>query len=332
MDLDPSELRRIASSYRLSQLIYACASLGIPDVLDTGPRSNVEVAAVLGLDPELVGRLLRAAASEGVVAFSDGMYAINEFSRQLCSTGDSMRDFVLGWSVFRPGYVGFAHLDDAVRTAKSGVELAYGEPFHSYLRTHRDEAARYEAAMESTVDGFRAAAAAYDFARFGTVVDVGGGQGAFLVAIIERTPKTRGVLFDLPDVVASAPWRLSPYPEADAISIVGGDMFDDVPAGGDAYVFSTVLRCFDDDECVKVLTVCAERMAADGRILALEMVMPDGIPPSPRGLADLQALVVYGGKDRTQAEWTELFARAGYATPSFHPSDHPYAIVEAALA
>ena len=240
-----------------------------------------------------------------------------------------MRDFVLGWLALRPGYIGFSYLDEAVRRGTSGIELAFGERFHDYMRARPDDARRYEAAMESTVEGFEDAALAYDFSRFRRVVDVGGGQGSFLVAIRRHHPGVTGVLFDLPDVVAGAPARLAGYPESPGIEVAGGDMFTRVPASGDAYLFSTVLRCFADQDCARVLRNCREAMAAGGRVLAVEMLMDDGIPPSPMGLADLQALAVYGGKDRTRQEWTALMTGAGFAAPAFHPADAPYWIIEA---
>ena len=186
--------------------------------------------------------------------------------------------------------------------------------------------------MESTVDGFRVQADTFDFSRFTSVVDVGGGQGSFLVAILERHPGLQATLFDLPDVVRGAPARLAKYGQGDNISIVAGDMCTDLPAGFDVYLFSTVFRCFTDDDCLRVLESCRERMTPGGRVVAVEMVMPAGLPPSPRGLADLQALAVYGGADRTEAEWTALLQRAGFAVPAFLPADEPFVMIEAAPA
>ena len=333
MGLDPDQLRPIASAYRLSQLVYACASLKIADALAAGAGTVDAVAGAIGAPASTVARLLRAAASEGIIEASDGRYALNSFSRQLSSHGpESMRDFILGWSLFRPGYVAFSRLDEAVRTGRSGTELVFGQPFHRYLRAHPDEAALYGAAMESTVDGFRAAADAYDFTRFSQIVDVGAGQGSFLVAILQRHVGPTGVLFDLPDVVAGVAARLAPHPEAERISIQGGDMFDSLPTGADCYLMSTVLRCFGDDACRHVLRNCRDAMRPKGRVLALEMVMPEGIPPSPRGLADLQALTVYGGADRTETEWTALLTEAGFAAPAFHPIDGIYTFIDATVA
>jgi hypothetical protein len=325
------ELRLAAGSYRLSQLISACASLGIPDALASGARSARDVATAIGAPEATTARLLRAAASESVIDGDGSHYAVNDFSQLLCSDVEgSLRDMLLGWSVLRMGYVAFSRLDDAVRTGRSGTEIEFGQPFHELLRSRPDDAARYEAAMESTVDGFRTQAQAYDFSRFASVVDIGGGQGSFLVAILERHPALTAMLFDLPDVVRGAPARLAQHPEGERISIVAGDMFSDVPAGFDVYLFSTVLRCFTDDQCVQVLEHCRERMNPEGRVVAVEMVLPDGVPTSPRCLADLQALVVYGGSDRTEDEWTHLFGRAGFAPPEFIPADAPFVLVEAA--
>ncbi len=330
MDLAPEQLRSIASSYRLSQVVYALASLGIPDALRAGALTAREVAGRVDADPPRMSRLLRAAASEGIIRADGESYALNDFSRQLCSDGDaSMHGFLLGWLALRPGYVAFAYLDEVVRGRASGMEEAFGERFHDYMRSHPADAQLYALAMEETVDGFREAAAAYDFGRFERVVDVGGGQGSFLLAIAEQYPSVRGVLFDFPDVVAGAQARLAPFPAAARISVVGGDMFDDVPGGGDAYVFSTVLRCFEDDECVTVLRLCADRMTVGGRVLAVEMVMPDGTPDSPSGLADLQAMVVYGGKDRTRGEWSGLLREAGYHPPEFHSVDERFWLITA---
>lgn len=330
MDLAPEQLRSIASSYRLSQVVYALASLGIPDALRGGALTAREVAGRVDADPPRMGRLLRAAASEGIIRADGECYALNGFSRQLCSDGDeSMRDVLVGWLALRPGYVAFAYLDEVVRGRASGMEQAFGERFHDYMRSHPVDARLYAQANAETVDAFRQAAAAYDFGRFERVVDVGGGHGSFLLAIAERYPHVRGVLFDFPDVVAGAQARLAPFPAAARISVVGGDMFDDVPEGGDAYLFSTVLRCFEDDECVTVLRRCAERMTAGGHVLAVEMLMPDGTPESPSGLADLQAMVVYGGKDRTRGEWADLLLEAGYHPPEFHPAGEPYSLIAA---
>ena len=333
MSLQPEELTTVVRHARLAALLTALTSLGVPDVLAGGPLQPEEVARRVGAPPDRVDRLLRAATGEGAFDCGRDGYALTDFSRQLCRDGDgSTGSMLVGWSMLRVGQVALAHLDDAVRAGTSGVEAAFGESFHTYLDAHPDEAQRYSRAMESTVESFAAGARAYDFSRFDTVVDVGGGLGGLLVAVIREHPRVRGILFDLPRVVAGAPAALAAYPESDRIDVVAGDLFHHLPPGADAYVYSTVLRCLEDDDCLDALRACAGAVRPGGQVLAVEMVLPEGVPPSPSGLADVYAMAVYGGKDRTEAQWADLMTSAGFGKPTFHPVEGPFVIVAATLA
>jgi hypothetical protein len=332
MGLAADDLFTITRHAKVAQVVYALASLGIPDALVEGPLDAPAVATSVGAIPGRVARLLRAAASAGVLDHDGRQYGLNEFSRQLCSEGESsFRSMLLGWSLLRPGYVGLGYLDLVVRDGGSGVEAAFGQSWHDYLDTHPDDAAQYTTAMESTIDDFMDAATGYDFSQHASVVDVGGGMGGFLVAIIRAHPQVRGILLDLPRVVAGAPGFLADFPEGERIEVLDGDLFTAVPSGADAYMYSTVLRCFDDEPCVLALRAAAAAMAPGGRVLALEMVLEDGIPPLAAGLADLYAMTVYGGKDRTRAEWSALLAEAGFDEPIFYPVNDDYVIIEAGL-
>ena len=333
MTLQPDDLVTITRHARLAALLTALTSLGVPDALADGPLPAEEIAAELGALPERVERLLRAAASEGALDHGPAGYALTDFSRQLCTSGEgALGPMMVGWSMLRAGQVALAHLDDAVRAGTSGVEAAFGRSFHAYLDAHPDEAKRYSRAMESTVESFVAGARAYDFSRFETVVDVGGGLGGLLVAVIREHPGVHGILFDLPGVVAAAPAALAPHPESDRIDVVAGDLFHDLPRGADAYLYSTVLRCLEDDACLDALRACAGAARPGGQVLAVEMVLPEGVPPSPSGLADVYAMAVYGGKDRTEAQWAELMTSAGFGKPTFHPVEGPFVLVAATVA
>ena len=333
VSLQPEDLPTVVRHARLAALLTALTSLGVPDALAGGPLHADEIAAGVGALPDRVERLLRAAASEGALDHGPAGYALTPFSRQLRTSGEgALGPMMLGWSMLRAGQVAMAHLDDAVRAGTSGVEAAFGRSFHAYLDAHQDEAQLYGRAMESTVESFAAGARAYDFSRFDTVVDVGGGLGGLLVAIIREHPGVRGILFDLPRVVAAAPAALAAHPESDRIEVVAGDLFHDLPRGADAYVYSTVLRCLDDDACLDALRACAGAARPASQVLAVEMVLPEGVPPSPSGLADVYALAVYGGKDRTEAQWADLMTGAGFGKPTFHPVEGPFVLVAATLA
>jgi len=328
--LDPAELDRLLGSYRLAQAVYAMTALGIPDLLAAGQSTAVELASAARCHQPSLSRLLRALASEGVLTADGERYRLTPASRRLCTDdAASIRSMVLGWRLLPEKYGAFASLAHTVRTGDPAFEHRYGAAFHDYLDAHPDAAGAYESAMESTVAEFDAAADAYDFGGVGTVVDVGGGQGAFLVSVLRRNPNVRGVLFDLPRVVAGAPTRLAGIAEGNRIEIIGGNLFDAIPEGGDIYLFSTVLRCFDDDACDAVLRRCRTAMAPGGRILVLEMVRAPGPWTSPVGLADLDALVVYGGADRSDVEWSAILNRAGLELKRLIPLDDPYVFIEA---
>jgi hypothetical protein len=284
------------------------------------------VARALGAHAPTLRRLLRALAGEGVLREDEhGRFSLTALGECLRSDDpDHMRDMVLGWSCLRESYQAFAHLKESVMTGRSGFELAFRHSFHEYLETHADRAAVYGAAMDSTVEAFGEAIDAYDFSAMRKVVDVGGGGGAFLICLLRKYPTIRGVLFEVPSVIDRA--RL-PEDLAGRIQCIGGDATRAVPAGGDAYVLSTVLRCFDDERCVQILGACRRAMHPGARLLACEMVLPTGPLEPQRGLFDLQALTLYGGSDRDPTEWERLLARAGLTLEEITPADPPFSWV-----
>jgi hypothetical protein len=202
--------------------------------------------------------------------------------------------------------------------------------FYEWMDAHPDRAAVYDEAMESTTDSFLAAIDAYDFPSTGTVVDVGGGQGGLLTCLLRRRPALGCVLFERPATAQLAERTLAAAGLSDRIRCVGGDLFSGLPPGADIYVYSTVLRCFDDATCVAALRTCASAMAPHSRVLGLEMVIPERPGPTS-GLGDLQALSVYGGADRDASTWAALFDAAGLRLVGITPADAPYAWVEGRL-
>jgi SAM-dependent methyltransferase len=253
---------------------------------------------------------MRALASEGVFTeHEDGRFGLAPAGRLLVSRAGA-REMILGWTVFPPTYEAFALLADSVRSGRSGFELAHGSDFHRYLADNPSAARAYDAANEETVEAFEQAAANYDFSGLDTVVDVGGGTGGFLSAILRRYPKARGVLFDLPGVLSAIRPDQIPDDVDARITRVAGDFFRDPIPQGDAYVLATVLRLFDDDRASQLLRNIRGAMKDGGKVLVMDFVHPPGRLVAPYGLADLSAMVVYGGRDRSAAEFAELFAAA----------------------
>jgi hypothetical protein len=204
-------------------------------------------------------------------------------------------------------------------------------PIFDYFARHPEADRVFNEAMIGwTTQVAGAVAGTYDFSPFGTVVDVGGGYGTLLAAILQRNPNTRGVLFDQPHVVADAEGFLTTAGVADRCARVGGDFFAAVPAGGDAYVLSQILHDWDDERCVTILGQCRRAMPNHGKLLVVELVLPEGEEPFFGKWLDLHMLVMAGGRERTAAEYDALFRAAGFALARVIPTPPGPSVVEAA--
>jgi len=326
--LDPQDIERVFGMFRLSRVIFAAAQLGIADLLVSGPRSVADLASATSTHAPTLGSLLEVLHGWGVFERqANGSYALTPVSRRLVAgtEGGANVPFLLGWAGLPAIYEAFGGLGETLRGGENAFRARHGSDFYEHLAAHPDEAQLYERAMESTADGFAASAAAYDFSRFSTIVDVGGGQGACARAILERHPSVSAVCFDLPQVVAHAP----PHAFGARLRFVGGDMFVALPAGADAYFTSTVLRCFDDERCVELLRSVRAAMRPDSVLLAAEMLVPAARDHALMSMADLTARLLYGGCDRTQDEFAGLFARAGLSYVRSIPVHGTLAILEA---
>ncbi len=310
-ELDPADLLKIAGQFRLSQAIYAAAVLGVADHLVGGDLSAAEVAAAVSADPKSIRRLMRALSSEGVFTeHLDGRFGLAPAGRLLVSSGGA-REMLLGWTAFPPAYEAFGKLSEAVRSGDNAFELAHGKGFHRYLADDPAAARAYDAANAETAEAFERGAASYDFGAIKTVVDVGGGTGGFLSAILRRHPTAVGVLFDLPEVISGIGPDRFPKEVGGRITCVAGDFFTDPIPSGDAYVLATVLRLFDDNSASQLLGNVRRAMNIGARVLVMDFIHPPGPLVAPYGLADLSAMVVYGGRDRSASEFAELLAGSG---------------------
>ncbi|MGH3428554.1 MAG: methyltransferase, partial [Mycobacteriales bacterium] len=316
----------------VSQAICVIARLGVADVLADGPQPVAEIARRVGAHGSALYRVLRALGDVGVVAeLEDRHFALTPVGEVLRSdVPGSLRGLgvVYGMPFHRHAWT---DLYETVRTGESAFDRVHGTRFFDYLVEHPEDGAVVHAvinttSMSETVTMMKA----YDFGRFGTIVDVGGGQGGLLVPILSANPHLRGVLFDLPTVVAGAGDGLSRAGVADRCRVVGGDFFDSVPVGGDVYLLGSVIHGFDDDQAVKILSMCRAAMADTACLLLAELVLPEGPRSSPGKLEDLQMLVLTtGGRQRTEAEFRALLDRAGFRLTRIVPSSGRSSLVEA---
>lgn len=315
----------------VSQAIQVAAALGIADALAGGPLPAAELAERVGADPDGVDRLMRALVSRGVFRrHRDGRYGLNALGETLRSKSEpSMRPAGLFYGSHQQREH-WSHLLDAVRTGKPVVESLRGKEFFEYLGDDPEFAGLFNDAMtgmsEMTV---QPAVAAYDFSRYSTIVDVGGGHGRLLAEILGATPSARGVLYDLPDVVASAPKLLAEFGLTDRVEVQGGSFFDAVPGGGDAYVMKHIIHDWADEQSLTILRNVRAAIKPGASLLLLEFVIPDDDSDFIGKWVDLEMLVQAGGRERTAEQYRSLLAKAGFRMTGIVPTAAPISVVEA---
>ena len=321
------------SAHVLAQSLYVAAQLGLADHLAGGTKHVDELAAATGADLPSLERLLRMLAGEGVFReVGEGEFALTPLGETLRSDSpDSVLDRAL-YLAAPEVWAAWGELRHSVMTGESAFEHVQGVPFYAHMAGHLQLGAPFNRWMtrSSEIDN-AAVVAGYDFSVFRTVVDVGGGQGATLAAILRAYPSSRGILLDLPHVVEhAAPLRTPDL--AERCEIVGGDMVQAVPAGGDAYVIKMVLTAETDERAVAVLRNCAGAMAEGGRVLVVDVVLPPGDEPSASRAFDLLMLTLFGrGRLRTESEFRALFAAAGMELTRVIPTEsaiNPMSILE----
>ncbi|VTR98520.1 acetylserotonin O-methyltransferase [Tuwongella immobilis] len=317
----------------VAMAISVAAKLHLADHLANGPLSVAELATRTETHAPSLFRLLRALASVGIFAEdAAGNFAQTPLSQVLRSNvPGSMRavaDYCgADWS-WRP----WGQLLETVKTGQTAFDAVFGEQVFEYLSKHPHESEVFNEGMTSfSMQESPAVVAAVDFSAFGTIVDVGGGHGHLLGTILMKTPTARGIVYDLPHVVAGAPAHLAAVGLADRCRAEGGNFFETVPAG-DAYVMKHIIHDWPDDKSITILRNCRRAANPGAKLFLVEMVIPPGNAPSPGKLLDLEMLVIASGKERTEAEYAALFAAAGWRLTRIVPTQSPTSVIEAELA
>ncbi len=305
------------------------ARLGIPDLVEHGPRSAEELAREIGADPRALYRLMRATASVGVLSEGvDGKFSETPLSAVLRSNASpSLRAFAIMHGRDWHG-LGWSRLDYCVRTGKQALDQIYGTPIFRFLEQHPEEAQFFNQAMSdlSTIDS-PAVADAYSFGEIHSLVDVGGGHGLLLATIMARNPHLRGTLYEIPHVVDGA--KNGPLkPVMDRCTLASGDMFSSVPAGADAYIMKHIIHDWPDEVCINILKACRKSVNAGGKLLVVDSVIQPGNEFAPGKFLDLQMLIFPGGCERTEKQFRDLFAAAGWRLSRVIPTAVPESIVE----
>ena len=310
-----------------SQALYVAAKLGIADLLVSGPKPVDELAKATETDAPSLYRVLRALASLGIFTEQDNrIFAMTPTAEPLRSdVPNSLRDVAIfmgedwHWEVWGKTL-------QSVRTGKSAwAEIHDGQVFE-YFEKNPEAGNIFNRAM-SSFSGLatKAVIEAYDFSEIETLIDIAGGHGRLLTGVLEAYPSMRGVLFDLPHVIAGAA-------KSDRLEFATGDFFAAVPSGGDAYIMKHIIHDWDDERALTILKNIRKAMNPGGRVLVVEAIIAEGNNQDFGKLLDIEMLVSPGGKERTAAEYEDLFSRAGLRLTRIVPTKSPYSVIEAVAA
>lgn len=326
----PMQILHLSEGSVIQAALTLAANLGVADLLANGPQTSDALAQATSTHPPSLYRVLRLLSSFGVFAeVAPGRFA-QTASSELLRTGipGSLRSFVqmTGLPVWAQTYAEALH---SAQTGEPAWKQVVGTEFFEYLATHPAESAVFNAAMTDFGRGVsEAVVQAYDFSGVGTIVDVGGGHGTLLSAILRRHIHVKGILFDLPHVVDGARALMASAGLADRCKIQGGDFFAEVPVGGDAYILSLVIHDWDRSRAVAILRRCRQAMPTTGRLLLVEAVIPPGNEPHFGKILDFVMLTAAGGQERTQEEYQALLQEAGFRLSVVVATASPLSVIE----
>jgi hypothetical protein len=327
----PIAMMGMITGYWVSQAVGVVASLGVADRLADGPRSCDDLARDVGANPQALYRVLRMLASIGVFReAAPRSFALTALGETLRSdVPGSVRNFAITETA--PGHwLPWGRMEESVRTGEPMAQAALGMGLFDWYARHPGEAGYFNAAM-----GNLSALAAgellrvADFSSVRKVMDVGGAHGVLLSAILGANPAAQGILFDMPHVIETAGAAIAARGLSGRCELRSGDFFQAVPEGADLHVLKHIVHDWDDERATLLLRNCRRALAPGGRLLLVEMVIPGDNQPGPAQAMDLNMMVITGGRERTEDEYRQLLAGAGFRLAQVIPTHSPFSVLEA---
>lgn len=330
----PESLNTVALYPAVSRAVYALVVLGVPDLLAQSPAPVAGLAAQTGVLVRPLRQLLRAAATTGLFrSLPDDHYELTDSGAYL-RTGhpSSGRDLIL--THLSPAFQSaYTSLLDALREERTAFEIERGQTVFDYYAEHTDEYESFSRMMIAYLGNTpQAVTEAYDVGAGGHMVDCGGGIGTQLVAFLEASERLTGTLFDTPEVIEQASGLNPPPALAGRWTSVAGDFFAAVPEGGDFYVLSHIIHDWADTEAVQILRNCVTAARDHAKFILVEEIVPDGDDPHPVKMLDVALLSVFGGGERTVAEFDALLAEAGLTRTRVLATSTTVSVIEAVKA
>jgi O-methyltransferase domain/Dimerisation domain len=328
------QLVQMTLAHWTSRLLHAAVQLGLADHLADGPKTATELGQTTATDAPSLYRLLRTLASFGIFtedsAHRFALTPLGEALKTGAPGGGRAAVLTLADDQFMPSNEQFLY---SLQTGRSCFEKTSGMPLFEWLSHHPAQAALFSETMVG-IHGTEPAAiaAAYDFSQYATITDVGGSTGNLLTTILSRHATPRGVLFDLPHTVRDAPALIEARGLTHRISITAGNFFEQIPPGSDAYLLSHIIHDWSEAQCLTILGNCRRAMKPESRLLLIEMVLAAGDAPHPGKLLDMIMLAIPGGQERTEPEYLDLLAKAGFRLTRVVPTQSAASVVEAVAA
>ena len=315
-------------NFWVAAAINVAAELGIADILKEQSRSIDELAEQTQTHAESLYRMMRMLASQGIFReVKERRFITTSLARPL--EDDQIRYLILSHLTSRHFFM-FADLMTAVKTGKRVSDKFAGDDLFKHLGRDEQRNEWFNKAM-SNVSKMQVPAilSVFSFKPFGRIIDVGGGHGLFLAAILQKNARCKGVVFDLPQAILKTRTLIDAYSLGDRLEMVGGDFFESVPGGGDLYMMKSVLHDWDDESSIKILNNVREAMSPSSRLLIIEAVIEEGNTPSFGKMTDILMMVALGGKERTRAQFESLLSQTGFKIRKIHSTITPHSIIEA---
>ena len=327
------QLFQLALGFIPAISVNVVAKLSIAEQLSAGPRTAEELARVCNVNPDGLYRLMRAVASVGVFReLEHGRFEQTPISDLLrADHPQTLRPFVM----FFPDPLHFrcyANLMHSVQTGQSSVKPTLGKELFEYLADHPEDSAIFNAAMVNLTHMFiPAVLEAYDFRETQVLADIGGGHGSVVASILQKYPLMKGILFDIEHVVRGAGSYLQSMGVSNRCTVVGGDFFKSIPDGADTYIMKNIIHDWYDEKSIAIIRNIRQALGdrRGGKLLLLEFVVTPGNEPHLAKWADIEMLAMPGGKERTEREYAELFAKSGFRLNRVVPTQAPSSVIEA---
>ena len=335
-DRSASALIDLVAGHRVTAVIFVTATLGVADLLFEGPKTAAELASLTDTHERSLHRLMRGLVALAICReTADGRFELTEIGNHLAAKSERS---LKAWALFEGEALrdGWGQLIESIRTGKTGTELAgLGQERYERMAESKNAAVFNEAMLAFTRAALPPILSACDFSGISTLMDVGGGLGELMSALLKKYPSMRGIVFDLPHCAVPARQNLAVAGVGQRAEFIGGSFFESVPAGADAIVLKSVIHNWNDERCVRLLQNCSSALKPGGRVTVIDRVVPEMVEPDADYLApvlsDLNMLRGPGGRERTEREHRELLSKSGFRLMRIVPAGR-YSLIEATVA